>query len=32
MIKGFKSKAGKGFDAYLVAEKKKVKFEFPKKT
>ena len=34
LIKGFKSKAGKEFDAYLVADKteKKVKFEFPKKT
>ena len=33
LIKGFKSKAGKEFDAYLVADKKdkKVKFEFPKK-
>ena len=32
LIKGFKSKAGKEFDAYLVADKteKKIKFEFQK--
>ena len=33
LIKGFKSKAGKEFDAYLVVDKtaKKIKFEFPLK-
>ena len=33
LIKGFKSKAGKEFDAYLVVDKteKKIKFEFPKR-
>ena len=33
LIKGFKSKAGKEFDAYLVVDKttKKIKFEFPAK-
>lgn len=34
LIKGFKSKSGKEFDAYLVADKKqqKISFEFPQKT
>ena len=34
LIKGFKSKAGKEFDAYLVVDKtaKKIKFEFPEKS
>lgn len=34
LIKGFKSKSGKEFDAYLVVDKKqqKIGFEFPQKT
>lgn len=29
LIKGFKSKSGKSFDAYLIYQDKKIQFEFP---
>lgn len=31
LIKGLKAKSGKSFDAYLLYEDGKIKFEFPKK-